>query len=122
MTAKCVKQIQIEVARMREERVSGEELQQARNFLARRFDLALQSQAETTSELFDIEFYKRPADYFRRLRGKLNAVTASDVLRVAKKYMFPNDSALIVVVGPKEKIVDRLMNANVGVVLNPDSE
>ena len=122
VTAKTVKQIEIEVAKLRDAPVSEEELTEAKHFLSHRYGLAQQSQQATTEELFQIEFYKHPADYFRRLQSKINSLTAADVQRVAKKYMFPNDSAQIDITGPKEHIVDRLMNANVGVVVNPDSE
>lgn len=122
VTAKTVKQVEIEVQRLREEPVGEEELTEAKHFLAHKYLLAQQSQAETLEELFQVEFYKRPADYFRKLQGRINALTVADVQTVAKKYMFPNGSAFIAITGPKERIVDRLMNANIGVVVNPDSQ
>jgi zinc protease len=122
VTAKTVKQTEIEVAKLRDEPVGEEELTEAKHFLAHKYILAQQSQAETLGELFQVEFYKRPADYFRKLQGKINALTAADVQTAAKKYMFPNGSAQIAITGPKERIVDRLMNANIGIVVNPDSQ
>ena len=122
VTAKTVKQIEIEVAKLRDAPVGDDELKEAKHFLEHKFILTQQSQDAVMNELFELEFYKRPADYFKRLQGKIEGLTAADVERVAKKYMFPNGSASVVVIGPKERIVDRLMNANVGVILNPNSE
>ncbi len=121
VTARMIKQIEVEVTKMREAPVAEDELSEAKHFLTHKYGLAQQSQAATVEELFQVEFYNHPADYFRRLQGKINALSAADVQTVAKKYMFPNGSAFIQITGPKERIVDRLMNANVGVVLNPDT-
>lgn len=122
VTAKTVKQIEAEITRMREEPVTAEELQEGKNTLNHKYDIAMQSQDAAVEQLFEVEFYKRPADYFSKLRARINGMTAADVQRVAKQYMFPNGSAYIQIVGPKEKIVDRLMNAKVGEIVNPDAD
>ena len=120
VTARCLKQIENEIAKMSKEGPPADELDIAKNYLARKYDLALQSQSDIAEELFQIEFYKRPVDYFRQLRSKINQITSADVLRASKKYVFPDGSALITIVGPKSKIVDKVLKANVGYVLNPD--
>ena len=122
VTAKTIKQIEIEVGKLRDEPAEADELAEAKNYMLHEYARAQQSQEKSLEELFQIEFYKRPADYFHRLQSKINALTAADAQRAAKKYMFPNGSAHIIILGPKERIVDRVMNANVGVVINPDSE
>jgi hypothetical protein len=43
------------------------------------------------------EWTKRPADFWKTFRTKLEAVTAADLQRVAKKHLDPEAMAIIVV-------------------------
>jgi hypothetical protein len=53
----------------------------------------------------NLEFYGYPADYYQKYPAKLQAVTADDVARVAKKYVQPNQVSVLVV--GKEKDFDK---------------
>ena len=50
-----------------------------------------------------VEFYGLGLDYPERYEHIINSVTQDDVLRVAKKYLHPDD-AIIVVVGKQSDI------------------
>jgi hypothetical protein len=43
------------------------------------------------------EWTNRPKDYWKTFRDKVNAVTAADIQRVAKKYLAPDQVAILVV-------------------------
>ena len=45
----------------------------------------------------NLEFYGYPADYYQQYPARLQAVTAEDVARVAKKYVSPNQVSVLVV-------------------------
>ncbi|HEX4645693.1 MAG TPA: pitrilysin family protein, partial [Verrucomicrobiae bacterium] len=51
--------------------------------------------------------YARDPDYWQKFRARIEAVTAGDVERVAKKYLTP-DKAVILVVGHKEDVLMKL--------------
>jgi predicted Zn-dependent peptidase len=51
--------------------------------------------------------YGLPEDYWDRYSAKVQAVTAADVQRVAKKYV-PLDNAQVIAVGDASKIAELL--------------
>jgi zinc protease len=51
--------------------------------------------------------YARDPEYFKKYRSRIEAVTKDDVLRVAKKYLHP-DQAVILIVGQKKDISMKL--------------
>ena len=59
--------------------VSPQELRDAQNYLAGKFVHALESQAGLVLELFETEFYHKPADYLATYRDRVFAVTPADV-------------------------------------------
>jgi len=60
-----------------------------------------------------------PEDYWDTYAGKTQAVTAEDVMRVAKKYI-PMDDAQIVAVGEASKIEEPLKKFGPLVEAQPD--
>ncbi len=92
-----------EFNRIREEKVSESELDAARHTVASRFALSLESPDQMLGYAVTRKEYKFPADYWDKYPAQIAAITADDVLRVAKKYINP-DTMQIVAVGDASKI------------------
>ena len=68
------------------------------NFIGR-LPLSLESNGGVASALLNIERYDLGLDYYRRYPDLVRAVTAADVLEVARKYIDP-DRLVIATAGP----------------------
>jgi predicted Zn-dependent peptidase len=75
-----------EINRIRTEKVSNEELANAKTLYAGSFARGLEDPSRTATFASNILINKLPADFYRTYLQKINAVTADDVLRVAKIY------------------------------------
>jgi zinc protease len=86
-----------ELARVREELVSPEELEQARKYLTGSFEISLQSNSAQSEEMAFNELYGLGYENGRRYLAAINTVTAEDLRRVAQAYFDDNASTLVVV-------------------------
>jgi len=91
--AEILKQIE----RMREEEVSDAELADAKAYLTGSFPRRLDTNRKIADFLATVEFYSLGLDYAEKYPSYINAVTKEDVLRVAKKYLDPENFSLVVV-------------------------
>ncbi len=83
--------------------VKPEELNDAKDYLTRGYPSDFETISQIAQRLETLVEYKLPDDYFNTFIPKVSAVTADDVLAVAKKYIHPNNLAIIIV-GDREKI------------------
>jgi zinc protease len=93
-----------EIKRIRTDKVSDEELSIAKALYNGSFALQLEDPARTATFASTILINKLPADFYKTYLQKVNAVTADDILRVAKKY-FNYDNTRIVVVGNTDQML-----------------
>ena len=98
-----------ELHKIRNEKVSPEELKNAKAKYTGDFVLALERPSTIAQYALNIETDKLPKDFYQNYLKKINAVTAEDIQRVAKKY-FLADNARIVVVGKGSDVVPALEN------------
>lgn len=105
-----------EINIMRTEKVSAEDLQNAKNLYNGTFALGLENPARMASFALNIMINDLPKDFYRTYLKKINAVTQEDVLRVSQKY-FGHDNARIVVVGKQEDILPGLKKLGYAVKL-----
>ena len=94
-----------EIKRIRTEKVSDEELANAKALYAGSFALGLEDPARTATFASNILINNLPADFYKTYLQKVNAVTAADVQRVAQKY-FSADNSRIMVVGNAAQMLD----------------
>jgi predicted Zn-dependent peptidase len=92
-----------EVRRMREEKVSDRELDDARRAIVAEFALSLESPAQVIGYEITRRIYGLPADYWDTYPASVSAVSADEVQRVARKYLDP-ETMQIVAVGEGNKI------------------
>ncbi len=104
VTGDSLKEFFYELNRIRDEKVSEEELQDAKNFLAGVFPIRAETQEGLTSLIVQQKIYDLPADYLETYRDKINEITVADVADAANKYVQPEQMA-IVIVGDAEDIL-----------------
>lgn len=80
--------------------VPGQELENAKAFLAGSFGRSLDNPSTIAQFAINIDKYNLPKDYYKNYLKRLDAITVADVQVAAKKYLKP-DNAFIVVVGDK---------------------
>lgn len=108
VTDSAITEILYEMQRLREEKVSEEELSRTKSAIAGDFARSLESPQTIASFALNTARYNLPADYYRTYLEKLDAVTAEDVMAMAKKYLTP-DQAHILVVGNKAEVAEKLL-------------
>jgi zinc protease len=94
-----------EIRRMRQELVSDQELNDAKDYLIGSFPLRLDTDRRVASFLAQVEYYQLGLDYPERYPALIRGVTREDVAQVAKKYLDPE--RLIVVIVGNQKSIDR---------------
>jgi zinc protease len=101
----AVRIVKDEIRRMREQRVSERELNDAKDYLSGSFPLRLDTNRKVASFIAQVEFFQLGMDYPERYADLIKKVTAEDVERVAKRYLQP-DRLITVIVGNQKKIGD----------------
>lgn len=107
VTGDSLKEFFFELNRIRDEKVSEEELKDAKNFLTGVFPIRAETQEGLTNLIVSQKLYDLPADYLQTYREKIAEVTIEDVNRVAKNYITPEKIA-IVIVGDAEEILPQV--------------
>lgn len=79
------------------------ELSRAEHYVALRFPAGFETTGDVSRRLEEQLVYGLPDDYFATYVDRIEAVTAADVERVAKRYISPNRFA-VVVVGDRKAI------------------
>jgi zinc protease len=89
--------IKKELTRIRDEGITPEELTRAKNYLVGNFEISLQKNLSTASLMAAYELYGLGYDFSQRYPEKIDAVTESDVRRVAQTYLDQDNSVLTVI-------------------------
>jgi predicted Zn-dependent peptidase len=92
-----------EIRRIRDEKVSGRELEESKRSIVAGFALSLEQPTRVLNFALTRKLYGLPADYWDTYAAKIMAVRAEDVQRVARKYLNP-ETLQLVAVGDATKI------------------
>lgn len=90
------------IEQMREEGVTDEELQDAKDYITGSFPRKTDTNSKIAGLLTQVEYYNLGLDYFDMYQREIDKVTKEDVLRVARKYLHP-DNIYVIVVADLEK-------------------
>lgn len=104
-TDSAVIEFMTELKRLSSEKILPEELQQAKAVYNGNFAMSLENPSRIASFARDILINQLPKDFYRTYLQKINAVSAEQVQRAARKYMV-SDSARIIVTGKLNEIKD----------------
>ena len=86
-----------QIRKIRDELVTEEELETAKQGMIETFPRQFESKPQMLRVFVNDEWTKRPADFWRTFRQKLAAVTREDLQRVARKHLDPEKMAVLVV-------------------------
>lgn len=112
-TGPAVSELFKELDRIRTAPISNDELVMSKGNFAQSLAGLFETSRQTVNGIASLFLYDLPLDYYRTLPGKIDAVTAADVQRVAQKYLIP-DNMVVVAVGDRAKIEPELRNLNAG--------
>ena len=95
--------------------VPADELSRAKNYVSLRFPSGFEATSDISRRLEEVLIYHLPDDYFSKYVQNIEAVTAADVQRVARKYIQPGRFA-VVVVGDRKAIEPGIRALNLGAI------
>lgn len=121
VTDAAVREILLEIDRLRENGVTDAELTLATSYLDGVFPIRFESTAAIATALASLVSYELPDDYFDTYRSKIRSVTADTVLAAAREHLRP-DQLQIVAVGDPTIIRAPLETLGAGPVLTYDAE
>lgn len=107
VTDSSVAEILKEMTRMRDEKISKEDLQDQLNYMSGNFAIGLERPQTVAQYAINIERFNMPKDYYTNYLKNLNAVTPEDVQSISKQYIRP-EKAYIVVVGSSSEVGEKL--------------
>ena len=87
VTEGAMHEFMYELKRIREEKVTPEELDNARRAIVGSFALSLEQPQALLQNIITQKLYNLPADYWDTYPQRVSAITAEDVQRVAQKYL-----------------------------------
>ncbi|MCJ7578463.1 MAG: insulinase family protein [candidate division Zixibacteria bacterium] len=96
-----------QIKRIRTEKVSQKELSETQSFYDGYFPLQFETPEQIATQILNVEIYDLGEDYIKNFRKNISAVTADDILRVAQKYLDP-DNIKLVVVSKAEEVKPKL--------------
>jgi len=86
-----------ELARIRRDAVSDDELSEAKLYLTGSFPMRLDTTAKIAGFLAQVEFFNLGDDYADTYAQRINAVTKEDIQRVTQQYLHPDQLLMVVV-------------------------
>ncbi len=105
VTVQTVREILIEIARMRSELVTPDELTTMKNYIIGSFPMTIDTPQQVGARLAILPLYGLSADYYDRFRDQVAGLTAEDIRAAAETYLTP-DRLTIVASGDTKAIAE----------------
>jgi zinc protease len=97
VTAPALRQILIEIDRIRSEKISDEELSLARDYLEGVFPIRYETTGAISAALATLVIHGLPADYYDTYRRNIHSVSAQGVLEAANAHLHPQELQTVIV-------------------------
>jgi zinc protease len=120
-TAPSVSEIFKEVQGMLEKPVTADQLRKAKDAMANSIPAAFETNQNAVNSFSNIFVYDLGLDYYTRYAERVNAVTATQALDVAKRHVIPG-RLVVIAVGDRAAIEADLRKLNLGSVEIRDAE
>jgi len=115
VTAPALREIFLEIDRIREEEISAEELSLATDYLEGVFPIRYETTSAVATALASLVIHGLPRDYYDSYRRNIRDVTVGAVLEAARKHLHPGELQTVVV-GDPALIRESLAELGAGVV------
>jgi len=106
-TGVAVREIIKEMNDMRENPVSGKELESAKSYISGNFPLQLETSNSVAGKLLSLELYGAKKDFYDHYLSTINSLTVDDVIGTARKYFRP-DELIIAAAGNRVDLTEQL--------------
>lgn len=106
VTGASLHEFVFELNRIRDEKVSNEEITNAKSYLTGVFPIRIETQEGLIDQLVSIKMFGLPDDFLNTYRDQVNAVSRDDIQRVAQAYVTP-DRATLVIVGDASEVIEQ---------------
>lgn len=113
VTTPALREILLEIERIRVKQISDEELSLARDYLDGVFPIRYETTAAIASALATLVIYDLPADYYGTYRNNIRGVSVDAVLKAAQAHLHP-DLLQTIVVGDARAIKDSVGELGLG--------
>lgn len=97
VTGDSLKEFFYELNRIRSEPVSQKEISDAKSYLTGVFPIRLETQEGLIDQLVQIKMFGLPDNYLEIYRNRIQEVTIEQIQEVAKKYVKPEEAAIVIV-------------------------
>lgn len=97
VTALALREIFLEIDRIRTEEISDEELSLATHYLEGVFPIRYETTSAVATALANLAIYDLPRDYYDSYRRNIREVTVKAVLAAAQAHIHPEDLQTVVV-------------------------
>jgi predicted Zn-dependent peptidase len=97
VTEGAMKEFMYELKRLRDDKVSADELENAKRAIVGNFALSLEQPQSLLQNIITQKIYDLPADYWDTYPQKVAAVTAEDIQKVAQQYIDLNHLQIVAV-------------------------
>ena len=101
-TVKAIRAMTDEVRKMTESEVTDEELALAKDSYLNSFVFNFDTKGEIVGRLMTYAYYGYPLDFLQKTKESLEKVTKEDILRVARKYLRPDEVQILAVGRPQD--------------------
>ncbi|MGZ3536646.1 MAG: M16 family metallopeptidase [Thermodesulfobacteriota bacterium] len=91
-----------QMERIQKELVLEKELESAKKYLIGSFPMRFDTQAKLANFLSQVEYYGLGLDYPEKHLSLIRSITREEILRIAKKYLDPQQYVLVIVANLKE--------------------
>jgi predicted Zn-dependent peptidase len=101
-TVRAIRAMTEEVRKMTESEVTDEELALARDSYLNSFVFNFDTKGEIVGRLMTYAYFDYPLDFLQKSKENIEKVTKEDILRVAKKYLRPDELQILAVGRPQD--------------------
>lgn len=120
-TDKSVAEIMKELHRIRDDGVTEEELEAAKDGLIRSLPRQFETPAQIASKIGSVALYRLQQNYFQMYIEQIRSVSIDEVNQAARSYIYPS-KVTIAIVGDVGRIKAPLVNLGLGEVIEIDHE
>jgi len=107
VTDSAITEFYVEIDRIRDEKISDEELQNAKNFITGSFARSLEKPQTIANFAINTARYHLPEDYYSNYLKRVETVNSNEVQSAARAHIDPEHSTLLVV-GKADEVAPKL--------------